>query len=78
METGPRPTRPKAGDRVWFLGEDKELQGDLKITVVRVDLAVVTVKPVDDNDSWNNGYVVWLKDLTYIKPTLPEESYLYP
>ena len=72
------PYIPEVGDRVWYLGEIRELQGDLKVTGVRKELGQVSIKPVEDDDPMNGGWAVLWTDITYTKPTLPEESYLYP
>ena len=71
---------PEVGDRVWFIGEypQEELQRDLKITDVKNRMGYVSVKPIEDEDPYNNGWAVWYRDITYTKPKLPEESYLYP
>lgn len=62
----------KWGDRVWYLGELPDLQGELVIMEVIDALLVKVVVP--GTSMW---YDVQTKMLTHQRPEPPSEEYLY-
>ena len=62
----------KIGDKVWYLGEEEDLQEEL-IVMDKLYMGLV-IRVRNSRGDWMD---VEKRNITYTKPTLPEESYLY-